>query len=98
MIPIIGSKVSQFINILTLNKNILEHVLQLKLPSVIDDYPDVFKDELGQLSGEAHFITDPSVTHVVSHVRRIPVSLTEKVKKNLITFLLKCDYSCTTTY
>ena len=50
---------------------------------MIDDYPDVFKDELGQLPGEAHFITDPSVTHVVSHVRRIPVSLTEKVKNEL---------------
>ena len=47
---------------------------------MIDDYPDVFKDELGQLPGEAHYITDPSV---VSSVRRIPVSLTEKVKNEL---------------
>ena len=29
---------------------------------MIDEYPDVFKDELGQLPGEAQFITDPSVT------------------------------------
>ena len=65
-------------NILTLNKNNLEPVLQLKLSNVIDDYPDVFKDELGQLPGEAHFFTDPSVTPVVS-----PVSLTEKVKNEL---------------
>ena len=50
---------------------------------MIDDYPCVFKDELGQLPDEAHFITDPSVTHVVSHVRRIPVSLAEKVKNEL---------------
>ena len=54
-------------------------MLQLKLSSVIDDYPDVFKDELGQLPGEAHFITDLSVTSVCLPVRRIPVSLTEKV-------------------
>ena len=65
MIAILGSKASQFMNILTLNKNNPEHVLQLKLSNVIDDYPDVFKDELGQLPGEAHFITDPSVTPVV---------------------------------
>ena len=50
---------------------------------MIDDYPDVFKDELGQLPGNAHFITDPFVTPVVSHVRRILVSLTEKVKNEL---------------
>ena len=50
---------------------------------MIDDYPGVFKGELGQLPGEAHFITDPSVTHVVSPVRRIPVSHTEKVRHEL---------------
>ena len=83
LIAILGSKASQFMNILTLNTNNLEPVLQLKLSNVIDDYPDVFKDELGQLPGEAHFITDPSVTPVVSPVRRIPVSLTEKVKNEL---------------
>ena len=65
LIPILGSKASQFMNILTLNKNNLEPVLQLKLSIVIDDYPDVFKDELGQLPGEAHLIIDPSVTPVV---------------------------------
>ena len=70
-------------NILTLNTNNLEPVLQLKLSNVIDDYPDVLKGELGQLLGEAHIITDPSVTPVVSPVRRIPVSLTEKVKNEL---------------
>ena len=69
-------------NILTLNKNNLEPVLQLKLSNVTDEYPDVFKDE-------AHFITDPfSVTHVVSPVRRIPLSLTEKVKNDLYNNLL----------
>ena len=46
LIPILGSKMSPFMNILTLNKNILEPVLQLKLSNVIDDYPDVFKDDL----------------------------------------------------
>ena len=83
LIAILGSKASQFMNILTLNTNNLEPVLQLKLSNVIDDYPDVFKDEIGQLPGEAHFITDPSVTPVVSPVRSIPVSLTEKVKNEL---------------
>ena len=47
LIPIIGNKATPFMNILTLNKNNLEPVLQLKLSNVIDDYPDVFKDELG---------------------------------------------------
>ena len=83
LIAILVSKASQFMNILTLNTNNLEPVLQLKLSNVIDDYPDVFKDELGQLPGKAHFITDPSVTSVRSPVRRIPVSLTEKVKNEL---------------
>ena len=50
---------------------------------MIDDYPDVFKDEPGQLPGGAHCITDPSVIPVVSPVRRIPVALTEKVKNEL---------------
>ena len=81
--PILSSKASQFMKILTLNKINLQPVLQLKLSNVIDDYPDVFKDELEQLPGEAHFITDPSVSHVVSPMRRIPVSITEKVKNEL---------------
>ena len=46
LIAILGSKASQFMNNLTLNKNNLEPVLQLKLSNVIDDYPDAFKDEL----------------------------------------------------
>ena len=70
-------------NILTLNKNNLEQVLQLKLSNVIDDYPYVYKDELGQLAGEAPFITKTSVTPVVSPVRCISVMLTEKVKNEL---------------
>ena len=37
LIPILGSKASQFMNIMTLNKNNLEPVLQLKLSNVIDD-------------------------------------------------------------
>ena len=88
LIKNIGNKSSQFINILTFKKN-LEHVLHLKLSNVIDDYPYVFKNEYGQLSGEAHCITDPSVTPVVLPVRRIPVLPAEKVKplsaKNAIT-------------
>ena len=88
LIPILGSKASQCMNILTLNKNNLEPVLQLKLSNVIDDYPDVFKDELGQLPGEAHFITDPSVTPVVLPVRHIPFSLTEKVKNRMLNYFL----------
>ena len=47
------------------------------------NYPDEFKDEFEQLPGEAYFIIDPSVTPVVSLVRRIPVSLTEKVKNKI---------------
>ena len=78
--PFIGSKASQFMNILTLNKNNLKPVLQLNLSNVIDDNPDVFKDELGQLPDEAHFITDPSV-YMVSPVRHFPVSLTENLLK-----------------
>ena len=64
-------------NILVLNQNNLEPVLP---SNVIDDYPVVFKDELGPLPGEAQFISDSSVTPVVSPVKHIPVSRTEKVK------------------
>ena len=70
-----------------LNKINLEHVLQLKLSNMIYDYPDVFKDERGQLSGETHFITDPSVTPMISPVRCIHVSLTEKKVKNELDYL-----------
>ena len=83
LIPILGNKVSQCMIILILNKNNPEPVLQLKLSNVIDDNPHVCKDELGQLPGEAHIITDPSVTLVVLPVRCIPVSLTKKKKKEL---------------
>ena len=50
---------------------------------MIDDYHDVFKDELEQLPGEAHFITVPFVTPMVSHVRRIPVSPVRRIPVSL---------------
>ena len=47
-----------------------------------DKYADVF-DGIGQLEGEVHFQTNPSVPPVQIPLRRLPIAIREKVANEL---------------
>ena len=50
---------------------------------LIDKYPDVFHKSLGMLPGKVHLQVDPDSKPVVLPVRKIPVSIREKLKEEL---------------
>ena len=47
--------------------------------SIINEFKDVFRGELGRLPGEVHLVVDSGVTPNVAAARRIPVALKEKL-------------------
>ena len=51
--------------------------------SIINEFKDVFKEELGQLPGEVHLEVDSGVTPNVAAAQRIPVALKDKLKVEL---------------
>ena len=53
--PLLGSKASQRMNIITINTNNLKQVATVSSTSVLDSFGDVFGDELVTLPGVAHF-------------------------------------------
>ena len=81
--PLLGSKASQRMNIITINTNNLKQVATVASTSVLDSFGDVFGDELGTLPGVAHFEIDSCVTPVVAATRRVPVALHEPLKSEL---------------
>ena len=61
-----------------------EDVYQLlTVEQIVQDYPDVFKSELGSFPGKVHLEVDENATPVVAPTRRIPVALKEKFKDEL---------------
>ena len=81
--PLLGSKASQRMNIITINTDNLKRVATVASNSVLDSFGDVFGDELGTLPGVAHFKIDSCVTPVVAATRRVPVALREPLKIEL---------------
>lgn len=51
--------------------------------SIINEFRDVFKEELGQLPGAVHLEVDTAVTPNVAAARRVPVALKDKLKVEL---------------
>ena len=81
--PLLGSKASQRMNIITINTDNLKQVATVASNSVLDSFGDVFGDELGTLPGVAHFKIDSCVTPVVAATRRVPVVLREPLEIEL---------------
>ena len=79
--PILGLKASQqlqLIKVMTINKEKAEK----KSTEIFDKYPDVFKG-IGCLQKQYHIEIDKDITPIHNPARRIPVSLKERVKKEL---------------
>ena len=81
--PSLGSKASQRMNIITINRDNLKQVATIASTSVLHSFGEVFGDELGTLPRVAHFKIDSCVTPVVAATRRVPVALREPLKIEL---------------
>ena len=97
--PLLGSKASQHMGLITVNKENISTPVKVhgvnrpidgtndstsrKHSLPEDKYTSVFKDELGELPGEVHLEVDPSIDPVVEPPRRIPHAIKHKVKSEV---------------
>jgi len=86
LMPVLGAKNSQLMELLTFHSENVKHVAAVNsrpTVDVIEQYKDVFVDELGVFPGPVHLEKDPSVSPHVAASRRIPVSIQGRVKAEL---------------
>ena len=84
LMPVLGAKDSQLMGLLTIHSDNFKRVAAVNSTfDVIDQYKDVFVDELRVLQGPVHLEVDPSVSPHVAAARRIPVSIQGRVKAEL---------------
>ena len=92
--PLLGAKAAQQMRLITINnENFVQATRQstagesinqlLTVEQIVNDFPAVFKSELGSFPGEVHLEVDENATPVVAPTRRIPVALREKFKDEL---------------
>ena len=67
----------------SVNEHRFKRVNVVKTCNPIKDFPDVFNDELGKLPGTAHFETDPTISPVISPIRKVNANLRPKIKAEL---------------
>jgi len=86
-LPLLGLPSSldmELIEILTENiSNVTTEENGLTKENVLQDYADVFGDDLGCMEGKVHLETDPNITPTVMPPRRIPVAIKDKVKAEI---------------
>ena len=83
-IPLLGSKVSQKMGLITVNSDQFKQVAAVTKPcDPIKTYPEVFNDDLGLLPGEVSLSVDDSITPQISPDRRVLEALKEKLKSEL---------------
>lgn len=71
--PILGLESSELLGI-------VNRINEMKTTDLLDKYSDVFEG-IGCLSGEHDISVDPSVKPVIHAPRRVPISMTDKLKK-----------------
>ena len=90
--PLLGTNAIQKMALITVNNEKFKMVAKVfqvdefisqHSDSIINEFKDVFKDELGRLPGEVHLEVDSGVTPNVAAARRIPVALKDKLKVEL---------------
>lgn len=78
--PILSKKASEQMDLLTVN---YENIKAVKCDNVIDEFQDVFGEELGVLPGKVRLTVDPQAKPVAVANCRVPISIKEKVKQKL---------------
>ena len=82
--PLLGATAIQKMGLLTVNEESFKRVSNVQTSSnIIQEFSDIFKDELGSLPGMIHLTVDPDVTPHISATRKIPVNLKRKIKMEL---------------
>ncbi|XP_074655641.1 uncharacterized protein LOC141909154 [Tubulanus polymorphus] len=83
--PIIGSQSAQLMQLITVNNNNFLRVNQIEgqspeVNSILSEYEDVFRKEVGTLPGVVHLNVDRNAVPAVMPIRRIPHALKNRVK------------------
>lgn len=85
--PLLGATAIQKMGLITINKEEFNMVAGVKhdenKDELINQYQDVFSDELGSLPGMVHLETNPSITPHISPARRVPVAIKPKLEAEL---------------
>ena len=78
--PLIGSRASQQMNLVTVHQENIQQVTiqNLTLNQVIEEFGDVFKGQ-GCMEGKLHLEIDGTVTPVINPPRRVPFALKHKL-------------------
>ena len=84
LMPVLGANACQQMNLITVNKENIRQVTALENKvDLIDEYKDVFNDDVGCFPGEVHLETDPTVQPVISPPRKVPFALKPRLKIEL---------------
>lgn len=78
--PIVGLKTSMNLNLIKRINKIKNSNLQL--PGYLNEFNDCF-DEIGCLHKTHHIVTDPNVQPVINPPQRLPISLYDKLHKEI---------------
>lgn len=70
-------------NILQVADQVPVETTPLTKESVLEEYADVFGDDLGRMEGKVHLETDPSVVPTVNPPRRVPLAIKDKLKTEI---------------
>ena len=90
--PLLGTNTIQKMALITVNNEKFKMVAKVSQvdefisqhsDSIINEFKDVFKEELGRLPGEVHLEVDSGVTPNVAAAGRMPVALKDKLKVEL---------------
>ena len=82
--PVLGANACQQMDLITVNKEDIRQVTALENKvDLIDEYKDVFNDDVGCFPGEVHIETDPTVQPVISPPRKVPFALKPRLKIEL---------------
>ena len=90
--PLLGANAIQKMALITVNNEKFKMVAKVSQvyefisqhsDSIINEFKDVFKEELGRLPGEVHLEVDSGVIPNVAAARRIPVALKDNLKVEL---------------
>ncbi len=84
--PLLGNRVSQKMNLITVNTEHFKRVSAVSMPPVdrVNMFPEIFReDEIGKFSGTVHLTVDENITPEVTSDRRIPEALKNPLKDEL---------------
>ena len=86
--PLLGASAIQKMRLITVNKENFEMVAKVneevaKPGDFVQEFHDVFQDELGSMPGVVNLKVDKTVTPSVAATRRVPVALKPRLKAEL---------------